>query len=122
MHAHHHGHRVREVQWCPDQLSLEHESGLTHYNIPACAPLFSLSPTVGDSPCSTAGAEILVIEMDDVLVAGIASGIVPTFRLGITWAAMLLGGIMLFLALMPSLFYNMAHGYAERAHSGHALT
>jgi hypothetical protein len=64
-------------KWSPDSLSFECESNRRAYNLPITRPALRL-PTAdaADSPCGTAEAAILVIEMEDVLVAKIVSGFV----------------------------------------------
>jgi len=66
-------------KWSPDNLSFECESNRRAYNVPTTRPALRL-PTAdaADSPCGTAEAAILVIEMEDVLVAKIVSGLVST--------------------------------------------
>jgi hypothetical protein len=58
-------------------MSFECESNRRTYNLPITRPALRL-PTADavDSPCGTAEAAILVIEMEDVLVAKIVSGLV----------------------------------------------
>jgi hypothetical protein len=64
-------------KWSPDNLSFERENNRRAYNLPTTRPALRL-PTAdaADSPCGTAEAAILVIEMEDVLVAKIVSGLV----------------------------------------------
>lgn len=64
-------------KWSPDNLSFECETNGRADNLPITRPALRL-PTAdaADSPCGTAEEAILVIEMEDVLVAKIVSGLV----------------------------------------------
>jgi hypothetical protein len=64
-------------KWSPDNVSFECETNRRANNLPMTRPALRL-PTAdaADSPCGTAEAAILVIEMEDVLVAKIVSGLV----------------------------------------------
>jgi hypothetical protein len=64
-------------KWSPDNLSFKCESNRRAYNLPITRPALRL-PTAdaADSPCGTAEAAILVIEIEDVLVAKMVSGLV----------------------------------------------
>ena len=64
-------------KWSPDNLSFECENNQRAYNLPTTRPALRL-PTAdaADSPCGIAEAAILVIEMEDVLVAKMVSGLV----------------------------------------------
>ena len=64
-------------KWSPDGLSFEREGTRHAFNSPTTRPALRLpSADAVDSPCGTAEAAILVIEMDDVLLARIVSGLV----------------------------------------------
>jgi hypothetical protein len=64
-------------KWSPNHPSFEHESTQRAFNLPTTRPALRLpSADAADSPCGTAEAAILVMEMDDVLVAKMVSGLV----------------------------------------------
>jgi hypothetical protein len=62
-------------KWSPDRRSFEYECTQRAFNSPTTRPALRLpSADAADSPCGTAEAAILVMEIDDVLVAKIVSG------------------------------------------------
>jgi hypothetical protein len=64
-------------KWSPNRLSFERESTQRAFNSPTTRPALRLpSSDAADSPTGTAEAAILVMEIDDVLVAKIVSGLV----------------------------------------------